>query len=96
VPGTSKIRSRVLTTHSDVTFSVNLRYRGESRYTWFRCPHFRISVVLFQYHEEHQYPSRGQNLKPITCVDPSPGLSGNVMQMIGLVLMNYEASLTSK
>jgi hypothetical protein len=70
--------------------------RGDSRYTRFRYPRFRISAVLFQFCEEHQYPIRGQILNPITCVEPSPGLSWNVMQMIGLASNNSGASLTSK
>jgi hypothetical protein len=37
-----------------------------------------------------------QFLKPVTCVEPSPGLSGNVMQMISLASKNSGASLTSK
>jgi hypothetical protein len=45
---------------------------GDSRYT-----RFRISVLLLQcYKKERQYPIRGQILKPITCVEHSPGLSG--------------------
>jgi hypothetical protein len=67
-----------------------------SHYTRFRYPRFRISGVLFKYHEEHQYPIRGQILKPITCVEPSPRLSGNVMQMISESSKNSGASLTSK
>jgi hypothetical protein len=55
-----------------------------------------LFTVLFQYHEEHQYPIRGQILNPITCVEPSPGLSGNVMQMIRSASQNSGASLTSK
>jgi hypothetical protein len=37
--------------------------------------------VLFQYYEEHQYPIRGQILKPFTCVERAPGLLGNVMHI---------------
>jgi hypothetical protein len=64
--------------------------------TRFRYPRFRLSAVLFQCHEEHQYPIRGQILKPITCVEHSPDLSGNVMQMISLTSKSSGASLTSK
>jgi hypothetical protein len=38
---------------------------GDSRYIRFRDPRFCISAVLFQYYKEHQYPIRGQILKPI-------------------------------
>jgi hypothetical protein len=55
-----------------------------------------LSTVLFQYYEEHQYPIHGKILKPITCVEPSPGLSGNVIQMISLVSENSGSSLTSR
>jgi hypothetical protein len=61
-----------------------------------RYPRSRISAVLFQYRKEHQYPIRGHILKPITCVEPSPGLSGNVLQMISLTSKNSGASLTPK
>jgi hypothetical protein len=64
------------------------------RYTHFRYPRFCISAVLFQYHEEHQYPIDCQILKPTTCVEPSPRLSGNVMQMISLASENSGASVT--
>jgi hypothetical protein len=37
----------------------------------FRYPPFRISVVLFQYHEEYQYPIRGHgrtcHAAPLSC-----------------------------
>jgi hypothetical protein len=36
-----------------------IRYIGDFRCTLFRYLRFRISAVLFQYHEEHQYPIRG-------------------------------------
>jgi hypothetical protein len=36
---------------------------GDSRYTRFCYQRFRISAVLFQQHEEHQYTTRGQILK---------------------------------
>jgi hypothetical protein len=68
---------------------------GDSRYTCFRYPRFRISAVLFQYCEEHQYPILGQILKPFTCVESSQRLSWNVMQMISLALKNSGASVTS-
>jgi hypothetical protein len=55
-----------------------------------------MSAILFQYHEKHQYPIRGQILKPNSCVEPSPGLSENAMQMINLASKNCGASLTSK
>jgi hypothetical protein len=56
-----------------------------------------LSAVLFQYHEEHQYPILGQILKPVTdCVEPSAGLSGNVMQMISLESKNSGASFNIK
>jgi hypothetical protein len=71
------------------------RDRVDSCNTRFRCLRFRISAVLFQYYE-HQYPTRSQILKPITCVKPSPRLSGNAMQMISLASENSGASLTSK
>jgi hypothetical protein len=69
---------------------------GDSRYTRFRYPSFRISTVLFQCYEEHQYPVRGQILNPITCVKLSPGLSEYVIQMISLASKNSGARLTSK
>jgi hypothetical protein len=47
---------------------------------------------FIQYYEEHQYPIRDQS----TCVEPSPSLSGNVMQMKSLASQNSGASLTSK
>jgi hypothetical protein len=72
------------------------KYAGDSHYTRFQYPCFRTFAVSFQYHEEHQCPIRGQILKPITCVETSPGLSGNVMQMISLASKNSGASLTSK
>jgi hypothetical protein len=58
---------------------------GDSRYTRFHSPCFRTSAVLFQYHEKHQYLIRGQILVSGTCVEPSPGLSGDVMQIISLL-----------
>jgi hypothetical protein len=70
-----------------------IKSTGDSHYMCFHHPHFRISAVLFQYHEEHQYPICGHILKHITCVEPSPGLSGNVM--ISLASKNSGASLTS-
>jgi hypothetical protein len=57
-------------------------------------PRFRISPVLFQYREEHQCPIRGKILKPITCVELSPGLSGHVTQMISEASKNSGANLT--
>jgi hypothetical protein len=54
---------------------------GDSRYTRFNYPCFRISAVLFQCYEEHQYPIRGQILNPITCVESSPRLSENVVRL---------------
>jgi hypothetical protein len=44
---------------------------GESRYTRFLYPCFRVSAVLFQYHEEHQYSIRGHGRScyagPLSC-----------------------------
>jgi hypothetical protein len=44
---------------------------SDSNYTRFRYPLFHISAVLFQYHEEHQYPIRGhvRNCRagPLSC-----------------------------
>jgi hypothetical protein len=44
---------------------------GDSRYTRFCCPCFRLSSVLFQYHEEHQYHIRGHvrscRAGPLSC-----------------------------
>lgn len=39
--------------------------------------------------------TRGQILKPVTCIEPSLGLSGNGLQMISLT-QNSDTSLTSK
>jgi hypothetical protein len=64
---------------------------GDSRYTHFRYPRFYFSIM-----RSIKYPTRGQILKSVTCVEPCPGLSGNVMQMISLASKNYGASLTSK
>jgi hypothetical protein len=33
--------------------------KGDSPYTRFRYPYVPMPAVLFQYHEEHQYPIRG-------------------------------------
>jgi hypothetical protein len=74
----------------------SVSYTVDSRYTLFRYPRFRISAVLFQYYEENQYPIRGKFLKPLTWVEPTRGLSENVMQMISLASKNSGASLTSK
>jgi hypothetical protein len=71
-----------------------LRVTGDSRYTRFSYPRFHISAVLFQFYEKHAYPIHGQILKPITCVEPYPGLSENVMQMISLASKNSGVSLT--
>jgi hypothetical protein len=54
-------------------------YVGDSSYA------LSLSAVLFQYYEVHQYPICGRIFNPITCIEPSPGLSGNVIQMISLV-----------
>jgi hypothetical protein len=44
---------------------------GDCRYTRFRFPRVYISVVLFQYHEEHHYPIRGHGRSwragPLSC-----------------------------
>jgi hypothetical protein len=61
-----------------------------------RYTRFRISAVIFQYYEENQYAIRCQILKPITCVEPSTGLSVHVVQMISLSSKKYGASLISK
>jgi hypothetical protein len=38
-------------------FRMNVQYTVQvTCYKRFRSPRFRISAVLFQYHEEHQYP----------------------------------------
>jgi hypothetical protein len=66
------------------------------RYMRFRYPRFRISAVLFQFYEKHQYPIRGQILKPPAWDEPSSGLLGNVMQMISLTSKNSGTSLTLK
>jgi hypothetical protein len=34
---------------------------------------------LVSYYEEHQHPIRGKILNSVTCVGPSPGLSGNIL-----------------
>lgn len=57
---------------------------------------FRILAVLFQYLEQHQYPIRGQILKPTVRVEASPFLSRNVMQTIRLATKNCGTSLASK
>jgi hypothetical protein len=45
----------------------------------------------------YQYPTRDKSSKPITaCAEPSPGLSGIVMQITSLASQNYRAGLTSK
>jgi hypothetical protein len=53
---------------------------GDSRYMRFRYPLFRISVVLFQYHE-HQYPIRGCGRScradPLSCANYRLHLSEN-------------------
>jgi hypothetical protein len=66
----------------------------DSHYTRFRHPRFRIYAVLFQHYEEHQHHIRGQILKSVICVEPSPGLSDYVMQLISLVSTNSGDSLT--
>jgi hypothetical protein len=43
-----------------------------------------MPTVLFFYHKKYKYHIRCQTLKPITCVKPSPGFSGNVIQEINL------------
>jgi hypothetical protein len=48
-----------------------------TRYPRFRYPRFYFSIWA-----SISYPQL--NLKPVTWVEPSPGLSGNVMQMISL------------
>jgi hypothetical protein len=53
-------------------------------------------MLLLQYHKEHQYPIHSQILNPVTCIEPSPGLSGNVMQVVGLAAKNSGATLTGK
>jgi hypothetical protein len=86
-----------MTFHNVLMYNfVALPNTGDSHYTRFRFPRFRISAVLFQHYEKHQYPIRGQLLKPITCTELPPGLSGNVMQLISLASKNYGASLISK
>jgi hypothetical protein len=67
---------------------------GETKYRGLSLYALSIYAVLFQYHEEHQYPIRGQMLKPVTRDEPSPGLSGNVMQMISVASKNSGPSLT--
>jgi hypothetical protein len=65
---------------------------GDSRYTSFRYPRFYFNIscgTSISY-------LRPNFLKPITCVEPSQCLSGNVMQMISLASNNSGASLTSK
>jgi hypothetical protein len=55
-----------------------LKYNNnnDSRKTRFHHPRFRISVVLFQYHEEHQYRIRGHGRScragPLSCATPPP------------------------
>jgi hypothetical protein len=44
-----------------------LLYSGESRYTRFRYSPFRISALLFQYYDEHQYPIRGHGRSCRAC-----------------------------
>jgi hypothetical protein len=89
---TQKTRINVKT--GDAIRTLQCRYSSDP--TRFRYPHFRISAVLFQCYERHQYPNRGQILKPVTCVEPFAVLSGNVMQMTSLASKNSGASLTSK
>lgn len=48
---------------------------------------FSPYAALFQYYDEHQYPIRGQVLKPHTCVEPSPGLSRNVMHLRAVTIV---------
>jgi hypothetical protein len=50
----------------------------------FRYPHFCISAVLFHCYDKHQYPIRGQILKPTTSAESSARSSENVMQTINL------------
>jgi hypothetical protein len=101
-------RSHALTDRADSKGYLNPAFNSNPysillphEYRWLsfshiRYPRFRISAVLFQYHEEHQYSTRGQILKPVACVEPSPGLPGNEMQMISLASKNSGASLTSR
>jgi hypothetical protein len=74
---------------------MNLNNTSDSSYTRFCCPRFRISAVLFRYHE-HQYPIRGQILKLITCVETFPGLSGNVMQIISWHQFNIKMTIVMR
>jgi hypothetical protein len=67
----------------------------QENYGWILLRALSLSAALFQYHK-HKYPIRGHILKPVTGVEPSPGLSGNVMQMISLASNNSGATLTSK
>jgi hypothetical protein len=60
--------------------------------TCFCCPLVSITAALFQYHDEHQYSISGQIIKAVTCIESSPGLSGNVMRMISLTSNNSGAS----
>jgi hypothetical protein len=53
-------------------------------------------MVLFQYHEEHQYRIHNQILKPVTCIETFSVLSGSVMKVVGLAWKNSGASLTSE
>lgn len=57
---------------------------------------FAFSCVLFQCCEEHHCLAWGQILKPATYIEPSPGLLGNVMQMVSLASKNSVTSLRSK
>jgi hypothetical protein len=43
---------------------------------------FRISTVIFQYYEEHQYPNRSRILKPVTCNITLKGFCNGVLHSI--------------
>jgi hypothetical protein len=57
---------------------------------------FWESAVLFHYYQEHQYSNHAQIWKPITRIEPSPGMWKSVMQTICYALGNYGSSLTTK
>jgi hypothetical protein len=50
---------------------------SDTCYTLLCYPHWSISTVLFQYHEEHQYPIRGNGRSccagPLSCVHSFTG-----------------------
>lgn len=91
--------------HATINSTQTIKYKNmgtsppqcdkKQNYRWLSLYATSLSADLFQCYKEHQYPIRGQILRAITCAEPSPGLSGNVMQVINSA-SKYGAKLTSK